>query len=249
MQSVAVRPEGEFGLALTCNCGWTERVESGSWLASTTQRKSSTEKGKARSRAIEMARSHIGRVHGGLNCLSRRFPGNVLEVSGVNEMLLKEPQFERFRRLVYGKTPHGDSVGLYVALALWGVAIVGAFLLAVDEDSTPEPHPDPFLWLMLSVLFLGWLPAAWFFHREDKQQLRRKQRIESVLDEIDFRQVDPRPVRSGYSGNDDYASKRQRDHRWYADHSELNWRDREQAQAWGMDADTYASNWLEHDKD
>jgi hypothetical protein len=33
-------------------------------------------------------------------------------------------------------------------------------------------------------------------------------------------------------------------HLWYGDHSEMDWRDREQAQSWGMDADTYASNYL-----
>lgn len=61
-----------------------------------------------------------------------------------------------------------------------------------------------------------------------------------------------RPHQSAATIDDDYddnMSKRQRDHLWYGDHSELNWRDREQAQAWGMDADTYVSNWLEHDKD
>ena len=57
------------------------------------------------------------------------------------------------------------------------------------------------------------------------------------------------PVTSSDDDNDYYKSKRQLDHEWYGDHSELNWRDREQAQAWGMDADTYVSNWLEHDKD
>ena len=42
-------------------------------------------------------------------------------------------------------------------------------------------------------------------------------------------------------------SKKQRDHLWYDGHSELNWRDRERGQAWGMDAATYVSNWLESD--
>jgi hypothetical protein len=56
-------------------------------------------------------------------------------------------------------------------------------------------------------------------------------------------------VGRNYGDSDDYMSKRQRDHLWYGDHSELNWRDREQAQAWGMDADTYVSNWLENDRD
>lgn len=57
--------------------------------------------------------------------------------------------------------------------------------------------------------------------------------------------------KSAVSDDDGYddLSKRQRDHLWYGDHSELNWRDREQAQSWGMDADTYVSNWLENDKD
>lgn len=42
-------------------------------------------------------------------------------------------------------------------------------------------------------------------------------------------------------------TRRQEQHRWYGDHSDLTWRDREQAQAWGMDADTYKSNFLESD--
>lgn len=57
-----------------------------------------------------------------------------------------------------------------------------------------------------------------------------------------------RPASVAYD-YDDHMSKRQRDHLWYGDHADLNWRDREQAQAWGMDADTYVSNWLENDKD
>ncbi|RYB91849.1 hypothetical protein EUA93_17110 [Nocardioides oleivorans] len=61
----------------------------------------------------------------------------------------------------------------------------------------------------------------------------------------------PRRRNSNISDDDGYdnLSKKQSDHLWYGDHSELNWRDREQAQAWGMDADTYVSNWLENDKD
>ncbi len=48
------------------------------------------------------------------------------------------------------------------------------------------------------------------------------------------------------SGRDDDAYKptRQRDHEWYGDHHELNWRDREIGQMYGMDSDTYASSFL-----
>jgi hypothetical protein len=42
-------------------------------------------------------------------------------------------------------------------------------------------------------------------------------------------------------------TRRQQQHQWYGDHRDLDWRDRERAEAWGMDADTYKSNWLEAD--
>jgi len=49
------------------------------------------------------------------------------------------------------------------------------------------------------------------------------------------------------AGDEAPLSRRQEQHRWYGEHSDLTWRDREQAQAWGMDADTYKSNFLESD--
>jgi hypothetical protein len=100
---------------------------------------------------------------------------------------------------------------------------------------------------MLVCLLLGWIPAVMVLIQEAERW--RLRLVSTYLDSIDFEQRDPQAVRRGYDGSDDHMSKRQRDHLWYGDHSELNWRDREQAQAWGMDADTYVSNWLEHDKD
>ena len=52
------------------------------------------------------------------------------------------------------------------------------------------------------------------------------------------------------NGDNGHVSKRYENYRWYADSSrssnrDLDWHDREQAQSWGMDADTYRSNWLE----
>ncbi len=44
-------------------------------------------------------------------------------------------------------------------------------------------------------------------------------------------------------------TKRQLDHAWYEGHTELNWRDRERAQEYGMSADEYISNVLENDRD
>ncbi|RXZ72765.1 hypothetical protein [Agromyces albus] len=47
----------------------------------------------------------------------------------------------------------------------------------------------------------------------------------------------------------DAKSKRQMQHEWYGSHSELDWRDREQAEALGLDVETYISNVLENDRD
>lgn len=47
--------------------------------------------------------------------------------------------------------------------------------------------------------------------------------------------------------DDVQLTRRQKQHQWYGDNRDLDWRDREQAESWGMDADTYKSNWLESD--
>lgn len=50
-----------------------------------------------------------------------------------------------------------------------------------------------------------------------------------------------------YDSSDSYEpsySRNYENHLWYGDHHDMDWRDREQAQSWGMDADTYASNYL-----
>jgi hypothetical protein len=50
-----------------------------------------------------------------------------------------------------------------------------------------------------------------------------------------------------HSSSDSYEpsySRNYENHLWYGDHHELDWRDRETAQMYGMDADTYASNYL-----
>lgn len=140
---------------------------------------------------------------------------------------------------------HSGSIALFV---LWFITVGGAFALAMNEDKTPEPHPDPFLWLMLIVLLGGWIPAAMVMAHELDDW--RRSVVDRYLDTIGF---SGRAVAASASWDnddrDDYKSRRQLNHEWYGAHSELNWRDREQAQAWGMDADTYVSNWLENDKD
>jgi len=54
---------------------------------------------------------------------------------------------------------------------------------------------------------------------------------------------------SGYGTGYEVKSRRQAQHEWYEGHSELDWRDRERAEMYGLDVDTYISNVLENDRD
>lgn len=110
---------------------------------------------------------------------------------------------------------------------------------------------------------LIWLPPLMFFGelinervikplgvRADRKHAQEAERLAELRRQEAKRLAARHPVRGGSGGSDDgddyrYKSKNQRDHEWYGDHSELNWRDREIGQMYGMDADTYVSNWLE----
>ena len=247
---VSNAPTGET-CAVICGCGWTESVSAGF-------RKTVAQ---ARLTAMDRGRTHLRGQHGAKSYLERRLPGNVREISGINERLLDEDQRAHYTELVRAANFRGpatnykptyrmklrDGMRSYLALGLWFAVLVPLFLLTLEEDKTPEPHPDPFLWLMLACLLLGWIPAVVvLMHDTERWRLRL---VSTFLDSIDFAQRDPKAVGRDYDDSDEYMSTRHRDHLWYGDHSELNWRDREQAQSWGMDADTYVSNWLEHDKD
>lgn len=246
---VSSPPQGESA-SIECDCGWTDSVSAGFRRTAA----------QVRSIAMERGRSHLRGQHGAKSCLERHLPGNVRELSGVNERLLDKDQREHYSELVRAANFRGpattskpkyrmklrDGTRSYVALGAWAAILLPLVLLTAQEDSTPEPHPDPFLWLMLAWLLLGWIPAVVVLIRDAERW--RLRLVTTYLDGIDFEHRDPQAVRGDYDW-DDYKSKRQRDHEWYGDHSELNWRDREQAQAWGMNADTYVSNWLENDKD
>lgn len=55
-----------------------------------------------------------------------------------------------------------------------------------------------------------------------------------------------RPASSQSSGP---STRRSEQRAWYGDNSHMDWRHRAQAETYGLDADTYRSNMLEHDKD
>ncbi|WP_159600579.1 hypothetical protein, partial [Agromyces humi] len=59
----------------------------------------------------------------------------------------------------------------------------------------------------------------------------------------------PKRATAETGGETEWKSRRQMQHEWYEGHSELDWRDRQRAEMYGMDVDTYISNVLENDKD
>lgn len=96
---------------------------------------------------------------------------------------------------------------------------------------------------LLSIAFT--FQSAFAADRVKKDALRA---VDEYLESIGYAS---RRERARDSDHDDFQfkSRRQMQHEWYGDHSELNWQHREQAKIFGMDADTYVSNFLENDKD
>lgn len=95
------------------------------------------------------------------------------------------------------------------------------------------------------------LHIAFWFHSEFVADRAKKDALRAVDEYLESIGYTSRRERTRDSDSDDFQikSRRRMQHEWYEDHSELNWRDREQAGIFGMDADTYVNNFLEHDKD
>lgn len=85
-------------------------------------------------------------------------------------------------------------------------------------------------------------------HKDQREKLRkaeeyRQREVESTRGRGESRQ--PTSVRDYDDGP--LKSTRQLQHEWYEGHSELNWQDREIAEMYGMDVDTYINNFKEAD--
>jgi hypothetical protein len=245
-------PQSE-SCALACICGWSDTLAVG-FRRTLVQ---------TRAAALNRGREHLRGAHGAASSLERRLPGNVRELSGINERLLNKDHLKRYRELMASANFRGslgnskpmfrmrfrDSKKTMMALAAWLVVWIPLIALMVDATNQ-VPNSDNagvVILLLLGSLAVGTVTTFMVLFRETEEW--RKRLISDYLDRIGFEHRDPEASRRGSDDGHAYMSKRQRDHLWYGDHSELNWRDREQAQAWGMDADTYVSNWLEHDPD
>lgn len=177
-------------------------------------------------------------------------------VPDVDVAVLSQAERAEYARLVRATR---RRVGVVPTL-VWSAAAVG---LVVAGAVASERDTAAWVDGLLLVLVLGAVGRAVVCGARsgpDTRHARRKAdaQLRGFLERVGYAsRLDDRRVWSGrgrqvpWSDDDggEVLSRRQMQHRWYGDRSELGWRDRELAEAWGMDADTYVSNFLEHDKD
>lgn len=163
-------------------------------------------------------------------------------------------EYERLTKLAASSTPTSPSVVrrlsiarlVYVLVWISGVAvaaIVGSALYGMTFSIGAAMYAAFTLGCLLGVAYT--IQSAFATDRARKDALRA---VDAFLESIGYAS---RRERTHDFERDDFQfkSRRQMQHEWYGDHSELNWTHREQAEIFGMDADTYVSNFLEHDKD
>lgn len=140
---------------------------------------------------------------------------------------------------------------------LWNLVLAAASIVAVVgvavTMSTSDNVADsvlPWVYALCAVAFtwglgmpIGLIPTALALSRAELRRvslLRERRTMESLARQ-----------RSKQWHDDDTigVSLRQRQHAWYQDQSDLNWRDRERAESMGLDVHTYVANVLNHDPD
>ncbi|WP_251151378.1 hypothetical protein [Cellulosimicrobium sp. Marseille-Q4280] len=135
----------------------------------------------------------------------------------------------------------------YLALTL-GLLTISFVALAHDRDGALDDIAG-LLTVGVGVLGVPWVLRA--FRDAEHAKLERERAASRYLTQIRYHERERRRrLGSGGSGGaSDSPTRRQMQHEWYGDHSELTWRDREMGETLGMDSDTYVSNFLENDKD
>ena len=120
--------------------------------------------------------------------------------------------------------------------------MAGMAALPAIPNAAPEMVPVPFT---VSVLAGGVISTIWQFRRRNAWRSVERERtdaaISDYLDELGYQERVNRPPTPTAT----FPSLRAQQHHWYGEHRELTSWDREMAEMWGMDADTYVSNWLE----
>jgi len=180
--------------------------------------------------------------------MTPRYVGDVAD--DVDLTVLSDAERAEYARLVRG------GHRLPIGAAIWcGIATLGLLAVAFVSSSNWQDTliDDIAGWSGIGVGLVGTFWVWTLFQDAANIQKERAQDVTRYLRQIDYyRRRDRRHADGDASDDDGYESKsrRQMQHEWYGDHSELDWHDRVLGEALGFDdADTYVSNFLEHDKD
>ncbi len=165
--------------------------------------------------------------------------------------LLRRQVAERDERVLPSRFHGGFPWGATAATLAIGT---GAIALA---SSQAEDEAARYFWsLVRNGGIISLLLAAFVLVGGVVGVFRKRRAFDAVV--LDFlkqikydARLEHAKRREGRSQDNDDSpkSRRQMQHEWYGDHRELDWRDRTTAEVFGMDADTYVSNFLENDKD
>lgn len=161
-------------------------------------------------------------------------------MSGVNfDGLTRAEEAEYFRLGDFGKyRPRERRAVLRPVLPLLGAwTAVSTFFLISGAVQATQGHGSVLVAVGLGLLWAGLLTLPFHARRMVTRGTKSRQaafltvardraRQASPVEHLDFR----------------YVSERQRQHEWYGDHADLDWRDRKIAEMYGMDADSYKSN-------
>lgn len=178
----------------------------------------------------------------------------------VNVDLARLSPDERDQYALIGTNQKGQAYqrwrlpGTWSTLAIWVVLVIGLFVALVvtgsNSDGTVGTRGNPAAGILLTsmvVVMFGGIVLIILIARSEARQLLDEERL-AYLHQIGYAQR-TRPWESPSSHSGYESTRRWSQHRWYEGHSELDYRDRETAEMFGMDADTYVSNFLENDKD
>lgn len=159
--------------------------------------------------------------------------------------LLTQEENEEFERISKVKQVREDVVTTSIVMIIWVILFSGSALLTGHYDMTHNDLQYPFIVLMIIFLFLSPVPILMARRAQIRAEEARDSRVTAFKERINYKQR----LRSGHSGGGSSASRRQMQHEWYGDNPDLGWQDRERAEMFGLDVETYRSNVLENDRD
>lgn len=168
----------------------------------------------------------------------------------VDVSLLSEEERAEYAMLLaaVGRTGRGRAGAVLVVSLVAALALVGvAFATSRPSGQTLLENLVGFLGLGVGGFGLYW--SVMLNRDAEHRRVARAREVDNFLRRIMYSSRSAQRGADGSGEGGALMSRRQMQHQWYGDHPELGRRDRELGETLGVDADTYVSNILEHDKD